>query len=52
VRRSSDLPVIQAQLSEAVGSSARIVYLKADICRQDLLVEIEATGVDYDPAGS
>ncbi len=52
VRHSSDLPVIQAQLSAAVGSSARIVYLRADICRHDLLVEIEASGVDYGPAGS
>ena len=54
VRHSSDLPVIQAQLCSAVGASARIVYLRADICRQDLLVEIEATGLDGDPppAGS
>jgi len=44
VRHSSDLPVVQAQLSAAVGASARIVYLKADICRHDLLVEIEAVG--------
>jgi chorismate lyase / 3-hydroxybenzoate synthase len=53
VRQSSDLPVIRAQLSAALGASARIVYLRADICRHDLLVEIEATGVDgHLPAGS
>ena len=46
VRHSSDLPVIQAQMS-AAADSARVVYLRADICRQDLLVEIEATGVEY-----
>jgi chorismate lyase / 3-hydroxybenzoate synthase len=46
VRNSSDVPVIQAQLSAALGSSARIVYLKADICRRDLLVEIEASGCE------
>jgi len=51
VRHSCDLPVIQAQLSAAIGASTRIVYLRADICRQDLLVEIEATGVDYRPTG-
>ena len=44
VRHSKDFPVIQGQLSAAVGSSAQIVYLKADICRHDLLVEIEAAG--------
>jgi enamine deaminase RidA (YjgF/YER057c/UK114 family) len=52
VRHSSDLPIIQAELTAALGSSARIVYLKADICRQNLLVEIEATGVDSAPTGS
>ncbi len=44
VRHLADLPTIQDQLSAALGSSARIVYLKADICRHDLLVEIEAIG--------
>ena len=52
VRHSSDLPVVRAQLSAAIGSSARIVYLKADICRQDLLVEIEATGAHYELIGT
>jgi len=45
VRRPADLPVIQAQLHTALGSGARAVYLQADICRQDLLVEIEAAGM-------
>jgi chorismate lyase / 3-hydroxybenzoate synthase len=44
VRRPADLPVIQAELNSALGDSARLIYLQADICRQDLLVEIEATG--------
>jgi enamine deaminase RidA (YjgF/YER057c/UK114 family) len=44
VRHATDLGAVEAQLRSAVGSSARVVYLKADICRQDLLVEIEATG--------
>lgn len=52
VRHSSDLPIIQAQIACAVGSSVRIVYLKADICRRDLLVEIEATGMQCSRAGS
>jgi enamine deaminase RidA (YjgF/YER057c/UK114 family) len=44
VRNRADLPVIQSQLEAALGSRARIIYLQADICRSDLLVEIEATG--------
>lgn len=45
VRRPADLPVIQAQLASAIGARTQIIYLQADICRQDLLVEIEATGI-------
>jgi hypothetical protein len=45
VRRPADLPVIKAELAAALGGSARVIYLQADICRQDLLVEIEATGM-------
>jgi len=45
VRRPADLPLIQSQLRAALGSAAQIIYLQADICRQDLLVEIEATGI-------
>jgi chorismate lyase / 3-hydroxybenzoate synthase len=45
VRRPSDLPLVQAELEAALGGDARIVYLQADICRQDLLVEIEATAI-------
>jgi enamine deaminase RidA (YjgF/YER057c/UK114 family) len=44
VRHSADLPLIQFQLHAALGSRAQVVYLQADICRQDLLVEIEAIG--------
>jgi enamine deaminase RidA (YjgF/YER057c/UK114 family) len=45
VRHPEDLPVIQAGLAAAPGASAQSIYLQADICRQDLLVEIEATGI-------
>lgn len=45
VRRPADLPVVEAELGAALEESTRIVYLQADICRQDLLVEIEATGM-------
>jgi chorismate lyase / 3-hydroxybenzoate synthase len=44
VRNTADLPLIQSQLEPALGPQARVLYLHADICRQDLLVEIEAVG--------
>lgn len=44
VRDGADLWLIQSQLHDALGPRARITYLQADICRQDLLVEIEAAG--------
>jgi len=44
VRNSADLPLIQSQLEPALGPKAPVLYLHADICRQDLLVEIEAVG--------
>jgi len=44
VRDPKDLPVIRAELESAVGRGAGLLYLKADICRQDLAVEIEAVG--------
>ena len=45
VRRPADLPVIQTELNSVLGDGARVIYLQADICRQDLLVEIEAVGM-------
>jgi chorismate lyase / 3-hydroxybenzoate synthase len=43
VRNPADLCAIQQVLEKAIGA-AQPVYLKADVCRDDLLVEIEATG--------
>jgi len=45
VRRREDLPAIRAELQTVLEPSTRVIYLQADICRQDLLVEIEATGI-------
>jgi enamine deaminase RidA (YjgF/YER057c/UK114 family) len=45
VRRPADLPIIRAEVASALGATARVIYLQADICRQDLLVEIEATAM-------
>lgn len=44
VRRPGDLPAIQAEIARTLRPQAPIVYLRADVCREDLLVEIEANG--------
>jgi chorismate lyase / 3-hydroxybenzoate synthase len=44
VRRPEDLSHIDQELRRAIGTDAPALYLKADICRRDLLVEIEAVG--------
>jgi enamine deaminase RidA (YjgF/YER057c/UK114 family) len=44
VRRPRDLETIQSALSASLRPAAPILYLQADVCREDLLVEIEATG--------
>lgn len=43
VRRPTDLAQIRAELEHCVGDAPKAVYLQADVCRQDLLLEIEAT---------
>jgi len=44
VRRPQDLPVIARALSSVLPRSTSIVYVQADVCREELLVEIEAVG--------
>jgi hypothetical protein len=44
VRRAVDVPAIRAELQKIVGSEAPVLFLRADICRHDLLLEIEASG--------
>ena len=44
IRRSPDFEAIAAELRAAIHPSASIVFLHADICRTNLLVEIEAAG--------
>jgi len=43
LRDPADLEAVRAVLARALGAGHRAVYLQADICRSDLLVEIEAT---------
>lgn len=44
VRRAQDLPAVRAEVCAALGDDAGVCYVQADVCRADLLVEIEASG--------
>lgn len=43
LRHPADLARIRTELERIVGSAPNAIYLQADVCRQDLLLEIEAT---------
>lgn len=42
VRHAEDFPAVWETLSPLIGATAEVVYLQADICRADLLLEVEA----------
>jgi chorismate lyase / 3-hydroxybenzoate synthase len=42
IRHAAEHPLVQAIIEESIGADAAVVYVHADICRADLLVEIEA----------
>ena len=42
VRHPEHLAAVQAELARGLGGTAPRVYLQADVCRADLLVEVEA----------
>jgi chorismate lyase / 3-hydroxybenzoate synthase len=44
VRQPRDLEAIKLALSKGPRPAAPIVFVQADVCREELLVEIEATG--------
>jgi enamine deaminase RidA (YjgF/YER057c/UK114 family) len=44
VRVPADLDAIRRALAPRLRPSTSILFLRADVCREDLLVEIEATG--------
>jgi chorismate lyase / 3-hydroxybenzoate synthase len=48
VRQPADLDSIKRTLAGFLKPSTSVVYLQADVCREDLLVEIEATGESAD----
>lgn len=41
IRRESDFPIIKKICEQRFSPEASIIYIRADICREDLLVEIE-----------
>ena len=43
VRHSADMQSVRSEIEHFVGSPINALYLLADICRHELLVEIEAT---------
>jgi hypothetical protein len=42
LRHADDFAAVRDTLVSVLGASAELVYVEADICRQDLLIEIEA----------
>ena len=43
VRHSADVAAVRDVMSSRMGASLNAVFLQADVCRQDLLIEIEAS---------
>jgi len=53
LRHPHDLAMVQDCLNDAFGPATKALYLQADICRSDLLVEVEAVYLDVSaPADS
>jgi enamine deaminase RidA (YjgF/YER057c/UK114 family) len=42
IRHAADYPLVQGIVEEHLGANASVLYIQADICRGELLVEIEA----------
>lgn len=52
IRQAADYTSVREEFERIVGPGAQAVYLQADICRAELLVEIEASGghsIDFAP---
>ncbi|MCW3481206.1 hypothetical protein OL229_16815 [Neisseriaceae bacterium JH1-16] len=52
IRHAADYPSVRNTLEQLIGPSIRAVYVQADICRSDLLVEVEAHGIATRPERS
>ncbi len=51
VRHAADVATVRAEITRACGAEPDCLYLLADICRRDLLVEIEAVAPPAAEAG-
>ena len=45
LRHPAHRPILENALFEAFGSRAKVIYLQADICRGDLLLEVEGVAI-------
>ncbi|MEQ6292141.1 hypothetical protein ACFPAG_16160 [Vogesella sp. GCM10023246] len=45
IRHAADYPKVRTALEQLIGPDMRAVYVQADICRSNLLVEVEAHGL-------
>jgi chorismate lyase/3-hydroxybenzoate synthase len=52
LRQPAALATVQTWLSERFGTALPTVYLQADICRSDLLLEIEGVAISSGAAGN
>ncbi|OIR17644.1 endoribonuclease L-PSP [mine drainage metagenome] len=43
VRHTADFPLVRNEMQRYIGGTIKAVFVQADICRQELLLEIEAT---------
>jgi len=43
IRYASDLPLVRNEMERYMGGAIKAVFIQADICRKELLLEIEAT---------
>lgn len=44
VRHPENLVTVRREMAQCIGAPASAIFLQADVCRADLLVEIEASG--------
>lgn len=43
IRHATDLTLVRDEIERYIGGAIKAVYIQADICREELLLEIEAT---------
>jgi chorismate lyase/3-hydroxybenzoate synthase len=50
VRQPDHMATVRSEMTQFIGTPVSAVFLQADVCRADLLVEIEASGGHASPA--